>query len=156
MHTVRIRKGLSNTPEYKVWKEMIRRCTNHNHKRYAEWGGRGIGVCERWEVFSNFITDMGLRPTKGMSIERRDNNKGYNPENCYWATALEQNNNTKSNRLMSFMGMTNTLAVWARVLGLNYNTVRSRVYILGWSDHQALSVPIKYRQPSKIVSQEPL
>lgn len=148
MPALRTCNGLSHTPEYKVWKEMIRRCTDTNHKRYAEWGGRGIVVCERWMVFSNFIDDIGLRPDKGMSIERRNNDKGYNPENCHWATAVEQNNNTKANRLMTFMGVTKTMAIWARSLGLNYNTIRSRVYILGWSDHLALSVPIRVLRPS--------
>lgn len=136
----RTQGGLSHTPEYKVWAEMVRRCSNPNHKRYGEWGGRGIKVCDDWLDFVSFLRDMGNRPGVGYSIERRDNDEGYNKENCYWATAEDQNNNTKRNRMMTLNGVTQSMSKWAKALGLNYNTVRSRVYILGWSDVDALSV----------------
>lgn len=131
--------GLGNTPEYKVWKEMHRRCKSPNHKRFMLWGGRGVAVCPEWDDFSTFMSDMGGRPSNKHSIERRDNNGGYSKANCCWATPEEQANNKSSNRLLTFNGKTQSMALWCRELRLNYNTVRSRVYILGWSTSAALT-----------------
>jgi len=80
------------SPEYGAWAEMIQRCTNPKQKRYADYGGRGIHVCERWlNGFENFLADMGRRPTSEHSIDRYPNNDGnYEKTNCRWATRLEQ------------------------------------------------------------------
>lgn len=139
----RTANGLSRMPEYKVWKEMLRRCSDPAHARYHEWGGRGITVCPEWQSFDTFLTEMGNRPGSGYSIERRDNNAGYSKANCYWASAIEQNNNKSSNRMLTFNGRTQTMMQWCRELDLSYYTVRSRVYILGWPDEKALSTPTK-------------
>ena len=73
-------------PEYNVWRTMKARCNNPNNRKYHRYGGRGIKVCSRWEEsFENFISDMGERPSPKHSIDRKDNDKGYNPENCEWA-----------------------------------------------------------------------
>lgn len=85
----------SGSKEYTAWIHMKDRCYNITNRQYKDYGGRGITVCERWQSFSNFYEDMGKKPSKELSLERVDNNKGYNPDNCKWATASEQVINTR-------------------------------------------------------------
>jgi len=83
-------------PEYQIWIGMKNRCHNPTDSSYDHYGGRGIYVCDSWRSsFAQFMTDMGPRPTLKHSIERRDNNQGYNPDNCYWATHSEQMKNRR-------------------------------------------------------------
>ena len=91
----RTKHGMHESAEYSTWESMIQRCTNEKAHAYKHYGGRGIVVCERWKDFKNFFEDMGEKPNKSFSIERRDNNKGYYPENCYWATKTIQSRNTR-------------------------------------------------------------
>lgn len=80
---------------YRSWAAMIQRCTNPKRENYSYYGGRGITVCARWRVFENFAADMGERPP-GTTLERNDNDKGYEPGNCRWATMQEQSNNRRA------------------------------------------------------------
>ncbi len=81
-------------PLYNTWRNMRARCNRKTHPRYADWGGRGIEVCKRWDSFKVFADDMGDRPT-GHTLDRVDNNKNYTPDNCKWSTISEQNSNQR-------------------------------------------------------------
>lgn len=135
--------GLYGRSEYAIWTSMIDRCENPKSTRFSDYGGRGITICTRWrDSFESFLSDMGERPP-GTSVERRDVNKGYSPENCYWATDLEQANNTRRNRFIEHQGKRQTLAQWCRELGLPYGTVASRINQSGWNPVKALTAPIQ-------------
>ncbi len=121
---------------------MIRRCTRPNSRAYANYGGRGIRVCDRWLTFENFIADMVQRPV-GHSLDRIDNDGPYSPENCRWATDIEQHRNRRDNRLETFRGQTKTLAEWAEEFGIRYATLHSRITKQGWSFERALTEPVR-------------
>ena len=118
--------GMSHTSTYRIWKGMIQRCHNNKAPGYSNYGDRGILVCDRWKKFENFFADMGERP-EGMSIERIDNDGNYEPSNCKWVTKKEQERNKRNNRLITYQGATKTLAEWAELSGVNYNTLQKRL-----------------------------
>jgi hypothetical protein len=92
--------GLSHHSLIRTWANMIQRCQNPTNKDYHHYGGRGITVCDRWRhSFPNFLNDMGEKPSPEYSIDRRNNNEGYNPENCYWATKSQQIKNRRPNKI---------------------------------------------------------
>ena len=119
--------GCSST--YNIWKSMNQRCQNPKHPEFHNYGGRGIRVCDRWEEsFENFLTDMGVRPGKEYSIDRYpDQNGGYCPENCRWATMKEQQNNKRNNRVLTYNGETKTISQWADYSGINRSTLQYRL-----------------------------
>lgn len=132
-------------PLYKIWDGMKQRCHNPADPAYDRYGGRGIEVCNRWRNdFTAFIADMGQRPSSAHSIERKDNNLGYSKENCIWATSMEQCNNRRSNIHITHAGRTQTLAQWAREVGLQGQTIMFRIR-QGWSVEKALQTPTKKR-----------
>lgn len=142
--------GMTGTPTWATWDNMIQRCTNPNHKSYKRYGDRGIEVCPAWRNdFLTFYKDMGERPA-GMTLERIDNDKGYEPGNCRWASPLEQANNRRNNISLTVGGVTDTLANWSRKTGIGQKTIMYRIKN-GWSDEQALSVaPSKANKLEKL------
>jgi hypothetical protein len=127
--------GMSKTSIYTVWCSMIQRCTDKNHKRYNDYGGRGITVCDRWlNSFENFYKDMGDRP-EGTTMDRIDNDGNYEPGNCRWATSEEQNNNTRMT--LRFKDGT-PITPWGRTTGLCNETVR-RAYHAGYQQDDILA-----------------
>lgn len=120
------------TPEFRAWCKMIARCYDENDGSYDDYGGRGIGVCKRWqESFLLFFKDMGLRPSSVHSIDRKNNNGNYELSNCRWATPKQQSRNRRNNRLLEYKGVVRCVGEWEEVLGLNSGVLRSRLH-LGW------------------------
>jgi len=134
--------GLCKSTEYGSWSNMRKRCNRPNDPQYADYGGRGITVCEEWESFENFYKDMGPKPTPKHSIDRIDNDGNYCKDNCRWATQKQQNTNQRSNKRLSFNGETLTISEWADRLGISVSTLHSRLR-LGWDAHRVLSTPSK-------------
>lgn len=133
--------GKWGCPSHNSWSDMIQRCANPNKAGHANYGGRGITVCGRWRKFENFYADMGDR-TAGLTLDRVDNDKGYSPENCRWATRRQQNRNSRHNRRLSLNGRTQCVAAWAEELGIKGCTLRKRLR-LGWSTKRALTTLVK-------------
>ena len=108
---------------------MIQRCTNEHADNYERYGGRGIAVCDIWrndfEEFYDWAMESGY--DKELTLDRKDNELGYFPENCRWSTRKEQQSNTRRNHKVTYNGETHTLAEWSRILGVNHETLRYRV-----------------------------
>lgn len=119
--------GMKNTPTYRSWTHMLQRCENEKQEDYFLYGKRGIKVCPEWHKFLNFMRDMGIRPT-GKSLDRKDNDGDYNPENCRWATSEEQQNNRRNNHIIEYGGHSGTITQIARENGMAPNILRGRIW----------------------------
>lgn len=125
------------TREYVTWVRMRDRCNNPNHPAYHNYGGRGIKVCQRWDLFENFLADMGERPSDG-TIDRIDTNGGYCPENCRWLDIRSQQRNRRNNRIITAFGVTATLVEHCERVGIKVPTAHNRLK-LGASPEVALT-----------------
>jgi len=145
---------MTGTSEHKAWGDMKSRCFNPNHKRYADWGGRGITVCDRWKnSFENFFADMGLKPTSRHSIDRINNDGDYCPENCKWSTRKNQQNNRRGNHLIIIKELTFTIAEWTEKKGYKTTVIIDRLQ-LGWSEYDAVMTPIHISIKNKLIKIE--
>jgi hypothetical protein len=140
----RTKHGLSGTPEYEAWFAMKARCFSLDDSQYANYGGRGITVCEAWnDSFAAFYLAMGPRPSADHSLDRRDNDGNYEPNNCRWATPTEQARNRRKTLKVSFNGQERVLAELCDQFGRSYHVVYQRIFRYGLSVDVALSRPIK-------------
>lgn len=136
--------GMSKTPTYETWFCMKNRCNNPKDARYKDYGGRGIKVCKKWYKFENFYEDMGVRP-KNKTIDRINNNRGYEPSNCKWSTRAEQSNNMRSNRYICYKENIKTMSEWSRCLGIKLTTLRQRIKS-GWSVEKMFNKKVRNKK----------
>lgn len=134
---------------YRIWQQMKSRCLNPRHKRYADYGGRGITLCEEWKTFSLFkiwADDNGY--AERLTIERKDNDAGYSPENCKWIPKSKQAENTRRTVRLTAFGETKTAIEWARDSRCKVsNNILGARKKLGWDDLSALTLPLYARRP---------
>lgn len=135
------RKGREvDSPEWRAWASMKKRCKSPTDKSYKNYGGRGIFVCKRWaSSYSNFFSDMGRRPSDKHSLDRIDNDGPYSPKNCRWATAKQQSLNTRVNNFLVLNGQRLALTEWARKIGISRSGLRYR--LKEWEISKALTTP---------------
>lgn len=131
------------TNEYQIWKTMRQRCLNTRNPTFRRYGDRGIGICDRWNDFANFLADVGPRPPGRTSLERIDNNGDYEPGNVRWATQSVQMRNTRRNRMLIHDGITLCITDWALRLGVKPSLISDRLDRLGWTVEKALTRPPK-------------
>lgn len=139
---------MMKTPEYISWKAMHGRCKETGTTTAKAYGERGISVCERWcgrGGFINFLADMGNKPSPEHSLDRINNNEGYYPENCRWATLIQQATNRRSTRLLTVGDRTQSMAEWAREMGMHKETLWQRLR-MGWGVEEAVTTPVGGRR----------
>lgn len=126
---------------YRIWNAMRQRCNNPNDRAYSNYGGRGITVCDAWNsdygAFMLWAYEHGY--CDGLTLDRINNDGPYSPENCRWATRMEQNNNRRCNRWIEFNGETHTVSQWARKIGIKAHTLILRLQ--KWPLERALTEP---------------
>lgn len=132
----------------KCWQDMKSRCANPSNRNWANYGGRGITVCERWLCYENFLADMGEKPD-GFSIDRVDVNGNYEPGNCRWIPIEQQASNTRRTLYVMVEGKRRNLREVCVERGLNYRTVQSRINRLEISPEWALAKPRHSRSTGK-------
>lgn len=135
--------GYFGSRVYRIWQGMKNRATNKADKDANNYINRGIDIDPRWHRFEDFIADMGEPPTAKHSIERIENEHGYWPNNCRWATSREQANNRRNNFVIEYRGQKKTLKEWSRKLNLNPETLSYRLRGGGWPIERAFNTPIR-------------
>lgn len=133
-------KGITKHYLYSTWIGMRQRCYNKNTTHYPLYGGRGITVCDEWltDFLSFYSWALNNGASEELSLDRIDNNKGYSPDNCRWATDEEQQRNKRNNRIIEYNGVSKPLVEWSIELGINEATIRFRLDKYGFSVAQAL------------------
>jgi hypothetical protein len=146
LHVAQTKHGLSHLPEYRVWEGMIYRCTAEQAGNYQNYGGRGITVCQRWmDSFENFLADMGPRPGDEYSIDRFPDGDGpYQPGNCRWATAVEQNSNRRGARVYEYRGKMYTARELAAECGIANVAGLTNRLSSGWDVERAVTTPLTF------------
>ena len=134
---------MSRTRLYRIHRDMKNRCNGLKKKDYNNYYARGITYCKEWEKFEGF-RDWALSHgyQDNLTLDRIDVNGNYEPNNCRWATRIEQNNNTRQNHFVTYNGETHTLKQWSNILGINYSTLKSRLDLYHWSIEEAFTTRI--------------
>ena len=145
---MRVKHGMTNSRLYKIWRGMLTRCYNTHRKDYSYYGGRGITVCDEWK--SNFLLFYDWAIVNGYSdkvtLDRKDVNGNYCPENCRWLTRKEQNENKSNNRLITAFGETHTINQWSQITGIKFTTIKGRIDRLGWEAEKAVSTQVRRKK----------
>lgn len=132
------------TKTYYSWRAMMKRCYNPNDAAWNDYGGRGIGVCERWRDFSNFLAHMGECPP-GLTLGRKNNDGDYEPGNCEWQTDIQQNRNKRTNRVFTINGFTGCASELALRFSIKASTAIARIDKRGWSPERAFTTPVIHK-----------
>ena len=133
---------IATDPTYQIYKAMLARCLYPSQHNYPRYGGRGIKVCDRWRhSFAAFLQDMGERPSPDLTLDRKDSDRDYTPENCRWSTVIQQNRNRRNTPFLECAGQRRSLAEWAERLGMCYHTLYDRLK-RGWSIERALTTTL--------------
>lgn len=137
--------GLSETRLYRIWHDMKNRCYSKKHKSYNNYGGRNIIVCEEWlndfKAFYDWSMQNGY--SDNLSIDRKDTNGNYTPNNCRWADKETQQNNKRNNHYITYNGKTQTVSQWAKETGIKTKTLLARINDYHWSIEKALTKEVK-------------
>lgn len=130
--------GMARFKEWGTWQAMKQRCYNPKSIGYKWYGGRGIEVCDEWKnSFKTFIEDMGRRPF-GFSLDRIDSNGNYCKENCRWATKIQQANNTRDNRKITYQGLEYSVRELSTITGISQKLLAKRIFERGWDIKRAV------------------
>lgn len=132
----------SRSVEYRTWGAIIYRCTNPTAPHWKHYGGRGITICDEWRRdYRSFLAHMGRRPSADHSIDRINNDRGYEPGNVRWAVPVAQARNRSTATMLTAFGKTMSAVEWAETVGLNYGSLLNRIVRHGWSVERALTTP---------------
>lgn len=130
--------GMSRTRIYDIWTTMKQRCTNPNHCKYKNYGGRGVRITDEWNSFSVFYKwaiENGYE--ENLTLDRINSNGNYEPNNCRWVKQKQQQNNRTNNRIIEIDGVSHTLSEWSEISGICLKTIWGRLK-KGWSAKEAI------------------
>lgn len=143
----RFRHGLSHTPLYAIWKSIVQRCTNPSCPAYADYGERGISICDEWRhdflSFHHHVSQLPNFDERDYSLDRISNSGNYEPRNVKWSTRTQQNRNSRHNLLLTFNGNTQCVSRWAEETGIKAATIWARIVSYGWTAEKALTTPVQ-------------
>lgn len=135
----------TNTRLFKIWGSMHERCERVNHTHYKDYGGRGISVCDEWSEYVPFMKWSLVNGYQdNLTLDRKDTDGNYCPENCQWVTMKQQQNNKRNNRRLLWNGETHTVSEWSEITGIKPTTIIARLNA-GWSTEESLTTPVRVR-----------